>query len=377
MLLPTRIKASSLFFKKVRQKEEIYARQFYQELKNKFQVRQNPILKFLGLNPDNPKSDIAITLKEAGTQSECTLTKQSRQCSIHCFDIDFVDLKYKGPEFYTDYLENGKSIATGRTFDKQRAMEAIKKWLQNKSLEELYSEFNFIDERKRQLEKLRTDINRSNPKLLTISKNEVTKGNFLSYDLWFKNDNRSCRIYYYGYELNPRFVFYWDDCIILEISDSDVRKTGILINKWVFEKAMPSTLKETFPEIDFGKLAEYYEKGKGIEGEFILSWDNIEAFYRELNLDKKPEILQLIKQMRENGFERTLRAGQSLYTLILSRSRRHGLRENQNSISFSFKFIKSAMEVRTQKGERLEFDKIEYNETINKLLRTIELESID
>jgi hypothetical protein len=81
--------------------------------------------------------------------------------------------------------------------------------------------------------------------------------------------------------------------------------------------------------------------------------------------------------MRSKGFERTLRAGQSLYTLVLSRSRRHGLRENQNSISFSFDFIKSAMEVRTPIGEKFEFDKIEYNDTVEKLLRTIELENID
>ncbi|MFL0094154.1 hypothetical protein V2574_05435 [Tenacibaculum maritimum] len=34
-----------------------------------------------------------------------------------------------------------------------------------------------------------------------------------------------------------------------------------------------------FPEIQFGLLAEYYEKGKGIKGEFIESWNSIEEFY--------------------------------------------------------------------------------------------------
>jgi len=361
----------------VTQKEEIYARQFCQELKNEFWGKQNPISRFLGLKVTEPKSDIAITLKEAGTQSKCSITKAARQCAVHCFANDWIGLKHKGPEFYTTYIENGKSVANGRTFDKQRTMKAIKNWLQNKSLEELYSKFDFIDEKKRQLEKIRTCINESNPHLLTISKNAVTIENFSSYSLWFKNDNRSCRIYYYGYEQNPRYVFKWDDSIIFETSNSDIKRLGSLITKWVFDKAMPSLLKKVFPEIDFGKLAEYYEKGNAIEGEFILSWDNIENFYRELKIDKKSEILQLIKQMRENGFERTLRAGQSLYTLILSRSRRHGLRENQNSISFSFNFIKSAMEVCTRKGVTLEFDKVEYNETIEKLLREIELEPID
>lgn len=356
------------------QKEEIYARQFYQELKDEFWGKQNPISKFLGLKP---KSDIGITLKEAGTQSECTITSQSRQCSIHCFDIDRRDLKYKGPEFYTTFIVDGKSIANGRTFDKYETMDTIRHWIQNKTIEELYSKFDFINQNKRQLEKLRADINASNTQLLTISQNEVVEENFSSYSLWFKHDNRSCRIYYYGYEPNPRYIFNWDDCLIFETSSSDIKQISSLVKKWVFDKEMPSTLKMQFPEIEFGKLAEYYDKGNGIEGEFILSWDGIEDFYRELELDKKNEILKLIKQFREKGFEKTLRAGQSLYTLVLSRSRRHGLRANQDSVSFSFNFIESAMEVRTRKGQKITFDKIEYNDTIENLLKTIELESID
>ena len=359
------------------QKEELYARQFYQELKNEFWGKQNSIVKFLGPTTNEPKSDIGITLTEAGTQSQCTITRKLRQCSIHCFDIDRNDVEYKGPEFYTAFILNGKSIANGRTFDKHQTIDAIKNWIENKTIEELYSKFDFIDQNKRQLEKIRADINSVNTQLLAISQNEVAEGLFSSYSLWFKHNNRSCRIYYYGYEPNPRYIFHWDDSRIFETSSADIKRLGSLITKWVSDQEMPSTLKMEFPEIVFGKLSEYYEKGNGIEGEFILSWDSVETFYREFDLDKKSEILQLMKQMRERGFERTLRAGQSLYTLILSRSRRHGLRENQNSISFSFNFIESAMEVRTPKGEKLEFDRIVYNDTIEKLLRTIERERID
>lgn len=359
------------------QKEEIYARQFYQELKNEFWGKQSPISKFLGLKANESKTDITITLKEAGTQSNCTIRKATRECSIHCFDIDWMNLKHKSPEFYTTFIENGKSIANGRTFDKYKTMDAIKNWMQNKTLDELYSKFDFIDEKKRQLEKLRADINTSHAQLISISKNEVTEENFSSYSLWFKHDNRSCGIYYYGYEPNPRYVFHWDDAVIFETSSSDTKRLGELIKKWVFDKTMPSTLKMEFPEIEFGKLAEYYEKGNGIEGEFVLSWDTIEDFYSELELDKKNEILKLIKQIRAKGFEKTLRAGQSLYTLVLSRSRRHGLRANQDNISFSFNFNESVMEVRTRKGQKITFDKIEYNDTIENLLKTIELESID
>lgn len=358
-------------------KEEIYARQFYQELKNEFWGKKNHISKFLGLTTNEQQLAIAITLKEAGTHSQCTIAKESRQCSINCFDIDRNDLKYNGPEFYTTFIEDGKHIATGRTFDKNKTMDAIANWIQKKELEELYCKFSFIDQEKRQLEKIRADINVSYAQLQTVSQNEVVEENFSSYSLWFKHDKRSCRIYYYGYEPNPRYLFNWDDCLIFETSGSDIKKLGSLIQNWVFDNKMPSTLKKEFPEIEFGKLAEYYENGSAVEGEFMLSWDKIEDFYREIELDKKDEILRLIKHIRKKGFEKTLRAGQSLYTLVLSRSRRHGLRANQDNISFSFNFIESVMEVRTRKGQKITFDKIEYNDTIENLLKTIELESID
>lgn len=359
------------------QKEEIYARQFYQELKEEFRGKQSFVSRFFGLQANAQQSDIVLTLKEAGTQSECNIASRMRQCSIHCYAIDRNDLNFKGAEFYTVYLENGETIANGRTFDKLRAMDAIKRWMQNKSLDELYAEFDFIDEQKRKLNKLRDEINKLSPQLASISQNGVAEEPFTSFSLLFGDDNRKCRIYYYGCEHNPRYVFNWDDSIIFEISGSANKKIDILITKWVLDKAMPSSLKAEFPDINFGKLAEFYEQGNGVEGEFILSWDNIEAFYRETNIDQKSPILQLIAQMRERGFDRTLRAGQSLFTLLVSRSRRHGLRPDQPSVSFSFNFIKTAMEVRTPKGEKIGFERIEYNDTIDGLLRALEAESID
>src|SRR5436190_23924419 len=87
------------------------------------------------------------------------------------------------------------------------------------------------------------------------------------------------------------------------------------------------------------EIAPYYEMGRAVEGESIFSWKWIEPFFRE-TLRKRPGVQHagdLIAQMRAAGFERTLRAGQSLASLTLSRSRRHGLREDQPNISFVFR----------------------------------------
>jgi hypothetical protein len=358
------------------QKEEIYARELYKELKNEFPGKQNFFSKLIGKTRNKSKSDFDISLKEEGTQSGCSISIESRKCTIHCIDIDRNDLQYKGPEFYLSFLEEGKTIANGRTFDRYKTIDAIKYWLQNETIEKLYSQFSFVEQEKRQLEKIRIEINISNPQLIKISQNEVVKESF-SYSLYFKQKNRSCRIYYYGYESHPRYIFSWDDSQMFEASGSDTIRLGSLISKWVFDLKMPSVLKTEFSEIESGKLSEYYERGNGIIGEFILSWDFIEDFYRDSDLDKKSEILSLIQLMREKGFDRIFRAGQSLYTLVLSRSRRHGLQKSQGRILFSFDFIASAMEIRSKNGERIAFERIEYNDTIENILKELESENID
>ncbi|WP_276483070.1 hypothetical protein [Paraflavitalea pollutisoli] len=357
--------------------EEIYAKQLYRELKSEFRDKRNSLWRFFGLNARLTKSDIGIVLTAAGTQSNCYVAKEDRQCTVHCFDVSLLTLGYKGPEFYISFKEHDEIFASGRTFDKRVAIESIKNWIGNETLEELYGKYHFINEEKRRLEKLRSDINASNAELLKISQNEVMGEPHWSYKLWFKHENRSCCVDYYGYDANPRYVFHWHDAIIFKASGSNLERLDSLIKRWVCDKAMPSVLQMEFPTIDFGKLSAYYESGIGVEGEFVLSWDSIEDFYKELQLDNKTEILRLIRRMREKGFDRTLRAGQSLYTLVLSRSRRHGLRENQNSVSFSFCYIKSVMEIRTQKGEIFEFDKVEYNDSVETILKGIELETIN
>lgn len=361
----------------IKYKEEIYARRLYLDLKRKFSGEKTLIAKILKfIRRDSSNLETVISIDGAGVHWHCLVSKGNRRCCINCFDINFTDLYYRGPEYYTSFEINRQVKARGRTFDKNATIKAVEEWLENATLNNLYSHFPFIDEKKRKLENIRTEIITANP-LLSANSPKVVEEQFSSYSLWFKNENRGCRIYYYGYEQNPRYIFYWDDCVIFETSDLDKDKLGLLVNRWVHEKASPSILAKAYPGIDFGKLGEYYEKGKGVEGEYVLSWDRIEAFYEDIDLNRRDEVIELIKRIRSEGFDRTLRAGQSLYTLILSRSRRHGLRENQDSISFSFNFIKSAMEVRMGDSTKLEFDKIEYNDKIERLLKQLEQLPID
>jgi len=50
----------------------------------------------------------------------------------------------------------------------------------------------------------------------------------------------------------------------------------------------------------------------------------------------KYRVFQFIAQLRQAGYDRKLRAGQSLEVFIVSRSRDHGLRPDQPRIVFCF-----------------------------------------
>lgn len=72
---------------------------------------------------------------------------------------------------------------------------------------------------------------------------------------------------------------------------------------------------------------------RAIEIDFLRSWDIIEVFFGE-DYWLTP-LLPLIKTLRARGYDRQLRAGQSMNRFILSRSREHGLRPDQPSLIFS------------------------------------------
>jgi len=137
--------------------------------------------------------------------------------------------------------------------------------------------------------------------------------------------------------------------------DNNEQLTDIL-KRWLCDRAMPSTMRTEFPWLSIGDLADYYEKGDPVEGEFIKSWDWMQQFYEDDSFPMKTAVLTLIAQLRNAGYDRKLRAGQSLWSLIVSRSRRHGLREDQPCVHFWFR--EDVMDVRVFVRDRHEAEEI-------------------
>lgn len=115
-----------------------------------------------------------------------------------------------------------------------------------------------------------------------------------------------------------------------------------------------------------------------MEEEFVMTWDWMESYYEGLShLKNKDKIVQLIREMRKKGFDKKMRAGQSLNDLVLSRSIKHGLREDQKGIRFSFEYIQSTMEINRRGYKKIVLDEIIYNEIIEEVLLELENEKID
>jgi hypothetical protein len=117
----------------------------------------------------------------------------------------------------------------------------------------------------------------------------------------------------------------------------DAARLATALERWICERATPSAMATEFPEAEIDPVAKYYEEGRPVEGEFFLSWDRVERFYRMPALPPGVEaVREMIAAMRRAGYDRTLRAGTSLWRLILSRSRRHGLHPDQPRLLFQF-----------------------------------------
>jgi hypothetical protein len=148
--------------------------------------------------------------------------------------------------------------------------------------------------------------------------------------------DRSCELAFYGKNELPDAKFSWDDCELFRFQPDDNSRLAAVLKRWICDRSPPSAMRNEFSWLQIGDLADYYEAGRPIEGEFIQSWDWMAKFYEDMDRPFATQAMEFMGEMRAKGYNKTLRAGQSMWSLILSRSRRHGLREESPCIHFWF-----------------------------------------
>ena len=121
---------------------------------------------------------------------------------------------------------------------------------------------------------------------------------------------------------------------------------------------------------------------------FEESWSETEGFYRDLleNYEGfsfvKP-ILQLIEKMKDSGDSQNFRIGTSMHTLVISRSVKHGLRNDQKEIRIErINDLQDGFEyavVMRQGGERYREYRVTdlSDERVMKLIKTLKGTLID
>jgi len=263
---------------------------------------------------------IEYAIQRVGVHWCCTVKQGDRFCSIECFS------ERDGSEYYVSFEQNSAVIAMGRTSSKLEVIHAVDDWVEGNELPALYDKFLFVDRHKRAILGIRDDLVANFPELSELVKieQELTEiGEF-----WFERDDRRASVYFSDDKQEIINISFYADTssMLFDIKNHDRKLLAEIIKRWVSDWALLSEIRTEFPSVEMSKLADFYERGNLIEGEFLGSWDRIEKFYESPSMYQKLShpMIELVKPIRKEGYDCKLRAGTSMWNLCLSRSRSYG-----------------------------------------------------
>jgi hypothetical protein len=340
--------------------EEDFAKDLYHDLTQRFASRTLAV----------------STIEGGGVHWLCTVEYDCNICSIDCFD------KFGSAEYFTSFKRDSQIIAMGRTSSKIETINAVDEWMNGCELVYLYERFSFVDQYKRSLMVIYDDLVANSLELSKLAKLKHCLGD--SYELWFEHDARRVCINVDEDQEIIHAVFHWDRGIMFNIKTQDRKCLAEVLKRWVYDCALPSAIRTEFPWIEIDKLADFYERGNPIEGEFIKSWDSIERFYEGNRIYYGDELtsrmLELVNSIRAEGYDRHLHAGQAHYQLILSRSQDRrcylcclGKYESYqvNGEQKTIQGLKVSYYVNGKLSEEFEEDEIALNSKIRKILQQL------
>jgi hypothetical protein len=263
---------------------------------------------------------IEYAIQGVGVHWCCTVKQGDRFCSIECFS------ERDGSEYYVSFEQNSAVIAMGRTSSKLEVIHAVDDWVQGSELAVLYDKFPFVDRHKRGILGIRDDLVANFPELSKLVKIEQKLTEIG--ELWFERDDRRASVYFSDDKQEIINISFYADTtsMLFDIKTHDRKLLAEIIKRWVGDWALLSEIRTEFPSVEMSKLADFYERGNLIEGEFLGSWDRIERFYESPSMYQKLShpMIELVKPIRKEGYDCKLRAGTSMWNLCLSRSRSYG-----------------------------------------------------
>lgn len=200
------------------------------------------------------------------------------------------------------------------------------------------------------LTSLRVDLGDHAPNLDARAESEIEDRGFGHHILHYRMDDRAAVIEAAA-DGHIHAAFLWNDRPLFADQFTAAPPLARLLSRWVGERVMPSAMRAEFPSLEIDKLADFFERGVPLEGEFVRSWDAIESFYQEDHGEHFAPARAFIRELREAGYDRRLRAGQSMSIMGLSRSRDQGLRDEQPRIWFGFNGITMDVDANIPPGD--------------------------
>ena len=116
---------------------------------------------------------------------------------------------------------------------------------------------------------------------------------------------------------------------------------------------------------------------EALEREFVNSWNHMEWFFGSGETWRKmPDVMEFIALLRRSGYDRKLRAGQSLDAFTVSRSREHGLRLEQPGIGFHLSEGKMTVQSRGLQTETFVENEARLSSRVRELLDKLSNQAI-
>ena len=312
-----------------------------------------------------------VVINGNGVHWNCAARQADRSCTVHCFDV-------RGPQYLVHFDGPGSAGATGRTRLLVDVVDAVKLWVSGRPIRELYERFRFVDRDRQALTALAETATRRHPELGRVAPPELHREFSDHYRLTFQSGDRACSVSFCGENECPDVSLKWDGQTVAQLQSCDWAVVGDVLDRWLVEQAVASRLRDDLGEsISVSPVARYYEEGRAVEGDFITSWDGIEQFYNSLDHPARPAILEFVQDLRDADYDHTLRAGQSLWMLVLSRSRRHGLRPNQPRVGFDFRPDGMQVDAWIGRHERLVVPQIRFTPGIDAVLKKLVEQPVD
>ena len=271
---------------------------------------------------------VEVSLDGDDAHWSCHAASPDRRCTIACQNSN-------GGEFLIAF-HGDHDASWGRTASYFDTIGAVRLWLAGTPLPGLIERYPFVDSRRRAFAEIQRAVFAADPRIAAAVTAQVVHESCDHHRMRLATaGDRAILLTFYGRNPHPDASLLWDECPLVSTTVIYPPTFAVIVRRWLLDAAPPSEMQADFPWLLIRPEAPYYEQGRPIEGEFIVSWDRLEDHLADHG-PGAAAILRFVAALRAAGLAETLRASHTAQSTILSRARRPQLRPEQPRVTLQF-----------------------------------------